>query len=65
MSTQDPRIEAAWNIYRNYLDNAPPHQVTQDLRSLSVPEDLIDQLIHRHEVESTKFARPFHDRWWR
>jgi hypothetical protein len=55
MSTQDPRIEGAWNTYRNFLDNAPPHQVTQDLRSLFVPEDLITQLIKRHETESTKF----------
>jgi Z1 domain-containing protein len=56
MSDQDPRLSSAWNTYRNFLDNAPPHQVTQDLRNLSVPEDLITELIKRHEVESTKFV---------
>ena len=55
MSTQDPRMESAWNTYRNFLDNAPPLQVTQDLRNLMVPEDLINELIKRHEIESTKF----------
>ena len=56
MSTQDPRMESAWNTYRNFLDNAPPHQVTQDLRNLFVPDDLINELIKRHERESTKFV---------
>ncbi|MGX6604594.1 Z1 domain-containing protein [Micromonosporaceae bacterium Da 78-11] len=49
-------MESAWNTYRNFLDNAPPHQVTQDLRNLLVPEDLITELIKRHDVESTKFV---------
>ncbi|WP_346536252.1 Z1 domain-containing protein [Micromonospora sp. DPT] len=54
MSGNDPRISGAWETYRNFLDHAPPHQVTQQLRSLSVPEDLIAELIKRHEVETTK-----------
>ncbi|GAA2634917.1 Z1 domain-containing protein [Dactylosporangium fulvum] len=54
MSENDPRISGAWETYRNFLDHAPPHQVTQQLRSLSVPEDLIAELIKRHEVETTK-----------
>ncbi|MDR7323336.1 MULTISPECIES: Z1 domain-containing protein [Catenuloplanes] len=49
-------MESAWNTYRNFLDNAPPHQVTQDLRNLFVPEDLITELIKRHEAESTVFV---------
>ncbi|PGH43255.1 endonuclease [Micromonospora sp. WMMA1996] len=54
MSENDPRISSAWETYRNFLDHAPPHQVTQQLRSLSVPENLIAELIKRHEVETTK-----------
>ncbi|MCT2276141.1 Z1 domain-containing protein [Micromonospora chalcea] len=54
MSTSDPRISGAWESYRSLLDSAPPHRVTQQLRSLFVPEDLIDELIKRHEVETTK-----------
>ncbi|WP_327022535.1 Z1 domain-containing protein [Micromonospora sp. NBC_01739] len=54
MSGNDPHLSAAWNTYRTFLDNAPPHQVTQQLRSLSVPEDLIAELIKRHEEETTK-----------
>ncbi|GID28931.1 Z1 domain-containing protein [Paractinoplanes brasiliensis] len=49
-------MESAWNTYRNFLDNAPPHQVTQDLRNLFVPDDLINELIRRHDIESTKFV---------
>lgn len=54
MADADPRLESAWKTYRDFLDNKPPHQVTQDLRNLSVPEDLIDKLIRRHETASTK-----------
>ncbi|MFI5906024.1 Z1 domain-containing protein [Dactylosporangium sp. NPDC051541] len=54
MVEDDPRISSAWHAYRNFLDHALPHEVTQQLRSLMVPEDLITELIKRHETETTK-----------
>jgi hypothetical protein len=56
MSTQDPRMEGAWMAFRNLLDTAPPHEATQSLRDLFVPEDVITALIKRHETEATKFV---------
>lgn len=55
MSGSDPRLEAAWNAYRKQLDHFPPHEVTQHLRDMFTPEEIIDKLIERHEAETTKF----------
>jgi hypothetical protein len=51
----DPRLDVAWETYRRLLDQAPPHEVTQQLRSLYVPDDVIAEMIHRHEIEATRF----------
>ncbi|MEU4155930.1 Z1 domain-containing protein [Actinoplanes sp. NPDC026670] len=53
---QDPRMEGAWAAFRNILDTSPPHEATQNLRDLFVPEDVITALINRHESEATKFV---------
>jgi hypothetical protein len=55
MSMQDPRMEGAWVAFRNILDTSPPHEATQSLRDLFVPEDVITALIKRHEGEATRF----------
>ncbi|MGW7435857.1 Z1 domain-containing protein [Streptomyces sp. NPDC054849] len=53
---EDPRIEAAWKIFQTRLDTALPHQVTQELRDLFVPDHVIEELLRRHDVETTRIA---------
>jgi hypothetical protein len=48
-------MQAAWNAYRQQLDHFPPHQVTQHMRDMFTPEDIIAKLIERHEAETTRF----------
>src|SRR5689334_20417872 len=54
MSESDPRMDAAWNAYRKQLDHFPPHEVTQHMRDMFTPEDIIDKLIERHDAETAK-----------
>ncbi|WP_198170956.1 Z1 domain-containing protein [Actinoplanes awajinensis] len=48
-------MEAAWNAYRKQIDHFPPHEVTQHMRDMLTPEDVIDKLIKRHEAETTRY----------
>ncbi|MFE2916019.1 Z1 domain-containing protein [Kitasatospora indigofera] len=52
----DPRIEAAWKRFQHRLDTALPHEVTQELRDLFVPDHVIEELLRRHDVETTRIA---------
>ncbi|MDY0811002.1 Z1 domain-containing protein [Kitasatospora purpeofusca] len=53
---EDPRIEAAWKRFQSRLDTALPHEVTQELRDLFVPDHVIEELLRRHDVETTRIA---------
>lgn len=53
---EDPRIEAAWTRFQARLDTALPHEVTQELRDLFVPDTVIEELLRRHDVETTRIA---------
>lgn len=52
----DPRTEAAWKQFQAMIDGRLPHEATQALRDLSVPGELIEELLRRHESETTKIA---------
>lgn len=53
---EDPRIDAAWKSYQRFMDGMPPHELPQHLRSLLVPDEVIDALIARHEKESARIV---------
>ncbi|MEV4940047.1 Z1 domain-containing protein [Streptomyces zaomyceticus] len=52
----DPRIEKAWEQFQALLDAGRPHEVTQQLRDLFVPDKVIEELLRRHEVATTRIA---------
>ena len=53
----DPRLETAWSRFQNLTDGMLPHEATQTMRDLFVPEQVIEQLLQRHETEATRIAR--------
>ncbi|MGW6920973.1 Z1 domain-containing protein [Streptomyces sp. NPDC054950] len=52
----DARIEAAWKRFQERLDSARPHEVAQELRDLFVPDNVVEELLRRHELETTRIA---------
>ncbi|MEV7534596.1 Z1 domain-containing protein [Streptomyces hydrogenans] len=52
----DVRIERAWDQFQVLLDTSRPHEVTQQLRDLFVPDQVIEELLRRHEVATTRIA---------
>src|SRR5690242_9291864 len=51
-----PRVEAAWQAYQRLMDAVPPHELSQYLRTMMIPEDLIDALIARHATETARIV---------
>lgn len=52
----DARVEAAWKRFRADADGMLPHELVQKLRDYFTPEEVIAELVRRHEVETTKIA---------
>ncbi|MFE0458191.1 Z1 domain-containing protein [Kitasatospora sp. NPDC058965] len=52
----DPRIEKAWRVFQARVDTALPHEVTQELRDLFVPDEVIEELLRRHDAETARIA---------
>jgi hypothetical protein len=50
----DPQLSAAWSAWERFATGTPPHELPELLRSMSVPQDVIDQLIERHERETAR-----------
>lgn len=52
----DPRVDAAWGAFQSFIDHMPPHELTQNLRVLSIPEDVIEAMIQRHDQEAARIV---------
>ncbi|MHB9858563.1 Z1 domain-containing protein [Streptomyces sp. YIM S03343] len=52
----NPRMDAAWERFRSMLDGMLPHEATQQLRDLFVPEEVIEEMLQRHEAATTQIV---------
>src|SRR3954451_18498287 len=52
----DPRMEPAWKAFSSMIDGILPHEATQQLHNLSVPEDIIEEMLRRHEAATAEIA---------
>lgn len=52
----NPPMDAAWERFRSMLDGMLPHEATQQLRDLFVPEEVIEEMLRRHEVATTQIV---------
>lgn len=50
----DPRIESAWESFKVLADRMRPHELTQHLRQMMMPDEVIDRLVERHNAEATR-----------
>ncbi|MFJ4334536.1 MULTISPECIES: Z1 domain-containing protein [unclassified Streptomyces] len=52
----DPRMDAAWGRFQSMLDGMLPHEATQQLHDLFVPEEVIEEMLRRHEAATTEIV---------
>ncbi|MFI1740106.1 Z1 domain-containing protein [Streptomyces sioyaensis] len=49
-------MDAAWARFQSMLDGMLPHDATQQLRDLFVPEEVIEEMLRRHEAAMTEIV---------
>ncbi|MFJ5026820.1 Z1 domain-containing protein [Streptomyces sp. NPDC088560] len=49
-------MDAAWARFQSMLDGLLPHDATQQLRDLFVPEEVIEEMLRRHEAAMTEIV---------
>ncbi|MEU1512260.1 Z1 domain-containing protein [Streptomyces sp. NPDC005811] len=52
----NPRMDAAWSRFQSMLDGMLPHDATQQLRDLFVPDEVIEEMLRRHEAAMTEIV---------
>ncbi|MFJ7526973.1 Z1 domain-containing protein [Streptomyces griseus] len=52
----NPQMDAAWKTFQGMLDRALPHEAVQELRSLMVSEEVIEELLRRHDSATTEIV---------
>ncbi|WP_406255179.1 Z1 domain-containing protein [Streptomyces chartreusis] len=49
-------MDAAWKRFQGLIDGMLPHEATQQLHDFCVPEDIIEEMVRRHETATAKIA---------
>lgn len=49
-------MDAAWKRFQGLIDGMLPHEATQQLHDFCVPEDIIEEMVRRHEAATAKIA---------
>jgi hypothetical protein len=49
-------MDAAWKRFQSLIDGMLPHEATQQLHDFCVPEDIIEEMVRRHETATAKIA---------
>lgn len=49
-------MDAAWKRFQSMIDGMLPHEATQQLHDLCVPEEIIEEMLRRHETATEKIA---------
>lgn len=57
MSNSGVADEAAWDAFQDFASHSQPHEAIQRLRVLGLPEDRLEALLTRHDLEATRIVQ--------